>query len=167
MGPLVPEAQPFQGPLPDPPVVDGVQVHPGWSGVIHSVRELLSENPDNIPNFVRLAWRCAATHRVSDYAGGCNGARIRTSPQKDWPINAGLDKVLECLKPVKEKYEGTLSWADLIVLAGTLALQEAGAPEMKFCGGRVDSDTTKPDPVSGILEYMNREAIVSGNIMAK
>merc|ERR1719166_871512 len=85
------------------------------------------------PEFVRLAWRCAATHRVTDYTGGCDGARIRLAPQRDWKLNEGLNEALDLLEPIKNKFGDSLSWADLIVLAGTTSLEEAGAPEMPFC----------------------------------
>merc|ERR1719192_856611 len=101
------------------------------------------------PLFVRLAWRCASTHRVTDYTGGCNGARIRLSPQKDWPINAGLDAALALLAPVKEEFGDALSWADLIVLAGNTALEEAGAPKLPFCGGRTDASASGD---AGVME---------------
>merc|ERR1719461_1914826 len=91
------------------------------------------------PLMVRLAWRCAGTFRVSDYNGGCNGARIRGEPQASWPVNMGLDKALQLLEPIKNEFGEGLSWADLIVLAGTTALEEAGAPAMPFCGGRTDA----------------------------
>uniref|UniRef100_A0A7S4BLV4 Plant heme peroxidase family profile domain-containing protein n=1 Tax=Chrysotila carterae TaxID=13221 RepID=A0A7S4BLV4_CHRCT len=89
--------------------------------------------------FVRLAWQSASTFRVTDYLGGANGARIRFSPQADWPENAGLDQAIALLKPVKDKYGDKLSWADLIVLAGTTALKSAGAKVEPFCGGRTDA----------------------------
>ena len=93
----------------------------------------------------RLAWRCMATFRVSDYRGGCNGARIRFAPQKDWPVNKGLDKVLEQLEPVKVWHDADskhLSWADLIILGGTVALEhwtKSSAGQFKFCAGRTDA----------------------------
>merc|ERR1719192_3019069 len=110
------------------------------------------------PLFVRLAWRCASTHRVTDYTGGCNGARIRLSPQKDWPINAGLDTALFLLDPVKTEFGDALSWADLIVLAGNVALEEAGAPKLPFCGGR--SDATE-DGDAGVMEPLLDEKITN------
>lgn len=91
-----------------------------------------------------LAYQCASTFRATDYQGGCNGARIRFSPIKDWSVNKGLDKVIAALAPIKEKYP-TLSWADLIVLAGTVANEQAaGAPgSYKFCPGRADAKDAK------------------------
>jgi hypothetical protein len=88
------------------------------------------------------------------------------SPQRDWPVNKGLDKVIALLEEIKTEFGEGLSWADLIVLAGTVALEEAGAPRMDFCGGRVDVDTSIPDPVSPNLEYMNREFYVEGRMNA-
>ena len=96
-------------------------------------------SPTYGPLFVRLAWRCASTYRATDYLGGCNGARIRFVPEKEWPINVELDRALEVLAPVKATFGDALSWADLIVLAGTVALEQAGAPVMNFCGGRTDA----------------------------
>lgn len=105
--------------------------------------------------FVRLAWQCSGTYRTTDYLGGCNGARIRFSPEKDWPVNVDLDKALLLLKPIKDRFGSRLSWADLIVLAGTVAIEEAGGRPMQFCGGRTDaeegsgSEYLKPNNISG------------------
>jgi len=88
---------------------------------------------------VRLAWSCASTFRSTDHLGGCNGARIRFAPQAEWPSNAALDQALTLLEPVKETFGAGLSWADLIALAGTVALVEAGSGPLSFCGGRTDA----------------------------
>eukprot|EP00164_Ancoracysta_twista_P001494 GFYU01001958.1.p1 GENE.GFYU01001958.1~~GFYU01001958.1.p1 ORF type:complete len:719 (-),score=245.26 GFYU01001958.1:159-2315(-) len=134
VGPDVPPAREFQYPLPPTPskLAD-------FNAVADDVRGAIKSEGDNGAFFVRLAWQCASTYRQTDYLGGCNGARIRFSPQKDWPVNAALDQALNKLAPVKEKYGDTLSWADLIVLAGTVAVEDAAGVEMSFCGGRTDA----------------------------
>ena len=93
-----------------------------------------------ISKLARLAWRCQATFRASDYQGGCNGARIRFPPQSEWPANKGLGEALNKLKPMKMFEEG--SWADVIILGGTVALEHwTGSPpgHFGFCGGRTDA----------------------------
>ena len=128
--------------------------------------------------------QCASTFRVTDYLGGCNGARIRWrgiiivklhdfnfncltptlcrhSPGRDWAVNTGLDSALALLEPVKQEFGSPLSWADLIVLAGTTALESSmdqvtstsfimdivcviivtmDQVSIPFCGGRVDEE---------------------------
>ena len=99
----------------------------------------------------RLAWRCMATFRASDYQGGCNGARIRFAPQTDWPVNKGLGLPLNKLKQIQLFYPSSM--ADLIVLAGTEALEEwSGSPlgHFGFCGGRTDA--TEDDGASKLLQ---------------
>jgi catalase (peroxidase I) len=108
------------------------------------------------PLFVRTAWQCFNTFRKTDYFGGCNGARIRTKPQSTWLANKGIDKAIELLLPVKDKYSSQgLTWADLIVLSGTTALNDAArkasAPtsfSIPFIGGRSDSLSTESESVS-------------------
>ena len=88
----------------------------------------------------RLAWRCMATFRASDYQGGCNGARIRFAPQREWPVNKGLDELLKKLELLK--LWNRLSWADLIILGGTVALEQwtrSPPGSFGFCGGRTDA----------------------------
>ena len=87
----------------------------------------------------RLAWQCSNTFRSTDYLGGCNGARIRFSPQKDWPVNINVENAIELLRPIKEIHGEKLSWADLIVLAGNTALEKAGGEQFDFCAGRTDA----------------------------
>jgi len=170
LGKLTPPVQPFQNPLPAPPatLADFAAVRTALKGVLTTAQPAVLPMTGGTygPEMVRLAWRCAATFRVTDYQGGCNGARIRMSPQKDWTVNAGLDKVLALLEPVKKQFGEGLTWADLIVLAGTVALEEAGAPEMTFCGGRSDADVTAKDPISDKLHYLNMEPMVTGHMNA-
>jgi len=87
----------------------------------------------------RLAWRCSATFRATDYLGGCNGARIRLGPQKDWPVNSNLDLALEVLQPIKEIFGEGLSWADLIILAGNTVMEHASDTIIPFCPKRTDA----------------------------
>jgi len=138
LGNLVPEPRPFQNPLPNPPkkMVEFKEVKKVLKAMI---RERMPKGTDVAEKFARLAWRCAATHRVTDYTGGCNGARIRLAPQKDWPVNAGLDVALRALERVQQKFNGRVSIADLIVLAGNTALELNGAPKLPFCAGRTDA----------------------------
>ena len=82
-----------------------------------------------------------ATYRSSDHRGGCAGARVRLAPQKDWPANQGLGAALDLLAPVRARHPG-LSWADLIVLAGGVALELAGT-------ARCWSRATIPHPTIG------------------
>jgi catalase (peroxidase I) len=81
-----------------------------------------------------------STFRVTDYLGGCNGARIRFPPQQNWTVNQDLDLAIKLLDGVKEKFGTALSWADLIVLAGNVALDGANmSTDLPFCGGRTDA----------------------------
>lgn len=151
--------QAFQLPLPPP---SGRQ--PNWDLVRSDIVYALNSNtkrgtsalaPDSNAGrsylgaqFAALAWQCASTYRATDFAGGCNGARIRFEPQKSfWPGNAQLvDAVMAKLQPIKSAHPD-LTWADLIVLAGTVAVEQAGGGigssssggVFKFCSGRTDA----------------------------
>lgn len=135
LGKTVPPPQPWQNALPAPPVE-----LPDYQAVRDHLEEILGRKQAMASMWVRLAWRCMATFRQTDYLGGCNGARLLLSPQKDWPVNSGLDTALAALAPHKEAHGPGLSWADLIQLAGSTALQHLGLPSrLPFCGGRVDA----------------------------
>jgi catalase-peroxidase len=89
--------------------------------------------------FIRLAYQCASTFRATDYQGGCNGGRIRFPPGIDWPINKGLNDTILLLEPIKTKYGNDVSYADLFVLAGNVALERLyDIPKLSFCPGRTD-----------------------------
>jgi catalase-peroxidase len=118
------------------------------------------------PLFIRMSWHAAGTYRVADGRGGAGGGQQRFEPTNSWPDNANLDKARRLLWPIKQKYGRNISWADLIVLAGTVAMDDMGFKTFGFAGGRPDDwepDLVYWGPETEMLAVKRFDA--KGNLM--